>query len=85
MEAIKTICCVKSGDAIDHSTVTKSFNKFYLGCKNLNDHIGLKLDSEAVLQAIDTNPVSRTPRVSGELGISQSIMVSHFHELGKTI
>ena len=36
-EEIKNICCVKEKDAIYHTTVTKWFKKFNLGCKNLDD------------------------------------------------
>ncbi|CAI9734926.1 Hypothetical predicted protein [Octopus vulgaris] len=37
MEAIKNICCTKGEGAVDHSTVTRSFKEFHLGCKNLNE------------------------------------------------
>ena len=43
------------------------------------------MDSEAVQQVIDINPVSSTQKVSGKLGISQSSMVCHFYNQGKSI
>ena len=49
-----------------------------------------KLDNQARsgrLKSVDSvaNMVSSTLRVSGELSISKSSVVSHFHDLGKTI
>ena len=35
MKAAKNICAKDEG-AVDHSTVTRWFKKFCLGCKNLN-------------------------------------------------
>ena len=36
-KATKNICRAKCEGAVDHSTVTRWFKKFCLGCKNLND------------------------------------------------
>ena len=41
------------------------------------------VDSDAVLQSIEANPMSSTGRVSGEIGISLSREVRHLHDLGK--
>ena len=63
--------------------------KFYWDCKNLDDQTSpgrpKNVDPEVVLQAIEVNPVSSSWRVSGKLGISQSSMIHHFHNLGKSI
>ena len=59
------------------------FKKFYSGCKNLDDQASSgkpkTMDSKAMLQ------LSSTQRVSGELSISQSSIVSHLHDLDKSI
>ena len=69
--------------------VTKWLKQFCLCCKNFNDQarsVGPKREgSEAMPQLIEANPVSRTWRVSGELSISPSIEVCHFHNLNKYI
>ena len=36
VETTKNICYIKGEGAIDHSTVTRWFKKFFLGCKNHN-------------------------------------------------
>ena len=59
-QASKNICCIKSDDAGDHSTVTRWLKKFCLGCKNLNHLASSEQDSDAVLQAIEVNLVSIT-------------------------
>ena len=38
-----------------------------------------------MLQAIEINPGSGTQRISRELGISQSIVIRHLHDLGKSM
>ena len=43
------------------------------------------VDSEAVLGAIEENPVSCTWRVSGELGIPQSSVVCYLYDHGESI
>ena len=57
----KNICCE---GIIGYSTVTKWFTKFCSGCKNPNNQARSvrpeTVDSETVLQAIETNPVSST-------------------------
>ena len=42
------------------------------------------VNSEDIVQAIKANPLSSARRVSGELDISQSSVVRHLHDLGKT-
>ena len=64
------------------------FKKFCLGCKNLDNkatEMPYTMDSKAILQAIEANPVSSTQRVSGKLRISQSSVVHHLHDLSKSI
>ena len=58
-EATKNICCMKSEGIVDHSTITRWFKKFFLGCKNLNDQARLgrpkMVNSKVELKAIETN------------------------------
>ena len=35
-ETTKNICCGEDKDAVDHSTVTRGFKKFWSICKNLD-------------------------------------------------
>ena len=60
---------VKGEGAIDLSRVNKWIKKFRSGCKNLHNQARSgrpkTVDSEAVLQGIETNPASSTWRVSG--------------------
>ena len=39
------------------------------------------MDSEAVFQATEANQMSSIQRVSGEVGISQSSVIRHLHDL----
>ena len=61
------------------TTVNRCLEKFPSGCKNLHDKekSGRRktVDSQAVLLAIKTNPVSSTQRTLGELIISQPSVV----------
>ena len=56
-----------------------------LGSKNLNNQVRLDrpkiMDSKAVLQAKEANPVSNTRKISGELVISQTSVVHYLHEI----
>ena len=36
-ETTKNLCCMKDEGAVDHSTITRYFKKFYWSCKNLDD------------------------------------------------
>ena len=73
-EATKNICCAKDEGTVGHSMVTRWFKKFCFRCQNLDDQARSSrpktMDSEAMLQARETNLVSSIRRVSGELGIS---------------
>ena len=88
-EATKNICCVKSEDAVNHSTVTRCFKKFCPSCKNLSNQARSgkpkSVDSNAVLQAIEANLASSSWRVSGKLDTSQSSVVCHLHDFSKNI
>ena len=87
VKATESIHCTKGEVAVYHSTVIKWLKKFCSGCKNLDDPAmsgrPKMMVSKAWLQAIEANPASNIWRVSGELGISQSSMVHHFHDLSK--
>ena len=50
-EPTKNICCVLGEGTVDHSTMTRSFQKFWAGYNNLNDQVR----GQAVLQAIEAN------------------------------
>ena len=71
VEASKNICCTKGKGSVDHSTVTRCFKKFQSVYKNLHNQVKSArpktMDSEAMLLAIEANPLSSTWRVSGEL------------------
>ena len=88
-EATKNICCAKDEGAVDHWTATKVFKKFRSSRKNFDHQTKSarhkNVDSEAVLQAIKTNPASSTRREFGELDILQSVVVCFFHNHGKNI
>ena len=76
LEASKSICCVQGESTVDHSTVTRWFKKFRSDCKNLNDQARSgepkRMDFQAVLQAIESNPASNLSCLS---------VVHHFHNL----
>ena len=61
---------MKGEGAVDHSTVTRWFEKFCLGYKNLDDQAmpsrPKTIDFKAVFQTIETNLASSAWRVSGE-------------------
>ena len=83
MAVTKNICHVKGEDAVDHSKVTRSFEKFCLGCENLVDQVRLgepkTMDSKVVLQAIVLN------EYQGKLIIAWSSVVCHLHSFNKSI
>ena len=41
-EATKNVCWAKGESEVNHSILIKSFKKFCLGSKNLDDQVGLK-------------------------------------------
>ena len=83
---MKDLCCAKGRHAVDHCKVTRWFNEFYLGCKNLIDQT--KSGSPKTLHSrpcpIEANMSRSTQRVSGKLGISHSSVVCHLHVLSKS-
>ena len=66
----------ESESAVDHSTLTRWFKKFWSSCKNLDDQARSvrpkSVACKTLLQTIDVNLVSCTQRVSGEPNISLS-------------
>ena len=74
VEATKNICFAKDEGRVVPSTVTRWLKKFCSDCKKLDNKARSDrpktVDSEAVLQAIETNPVCNTWSVSGEFSIS---------------
>ena len=86
IETTKRVCFVKGEGTVHQSTVTKWFKKVCLCHKNLDDwarSIRPKtMHSMAKLQALETNSMKNTQRVSGKLCISQSSVISHLHDLG---
>ena len=81
-EETKNICYTNGEGAVYYWTVSRWLKKICLEYKNLNDPT---VDFEAMLQAIEANPVSSILRVSGELSILQSSVVHHLHNSGKSI
>ena len=79
----------KSEGAVDHSTVTKQFKKFWLGCHKLDNYTRSDrskiMDSDSILHEVEANPVNSTWIISGELVIFQSSLVQHLHNLSKSI
>ena len=66
---LKWLICHKSkANQTKYSIVTWWFKKFRLGFKN-NDYSPKTVDTEAVLQAVETNPIISTWWVSGKLNI----------------
>ena len=57
-EATKNTCCVKSEGTVNHSTVTRNFAQVERTAMIKQGQVGLKLDSDAVFQAIKTNSES---------------------------
>ena len=88
MEATKNIPCAKKG-AVDASIVTRELKKFRSSYKKMDNQAsscGPKtVDSEGVLKAIETNRVSRTRRVSGEIGIIRLSIVCHLPNLSESL
>ena len=88
-EATKKICCMKGEGKADHSTITRWFKTFCSDSKNHDKQARSgrpkTRDSEAALQVIKTNLVSGNWRASSELDLSQSSVICHFHNLGKSI
>ena len=84
-KATKNICGVK----VHHSTVIRGFKKFCSGGKNHNSQTRSDRhktgNSKTVIQATEANLMSRTLRVSGMLGISQSSEVYNHNDLNKSI
>ena len=57
LKASKNICGAKVEDAVDQSTVTRWFKKFYLSGKNFGHQTRSTVDSETIFEAIEVNPV----------------------------
>ena len=89
VKATRNICDARDKGSVDHSKIIRWLKKFWMGCKNLSDQTRSgrpnTVDSEAVIQAIQTNLVSRTLTVSDELCISQSSEVCYLSNLSKSI
>ena len=88
-EATKNIYHTKGVVAVYHSTVFKWFKKFHFGYKNFGNQARSgrpkAMDSEAVLQARETNLTSTTWRVSGKLAISLFSVIHHLHNVDKIL
>ena len=77
MEATKNICA-KSDGAVDHSTVTRWFKKYYKNLDNQSKPDKLRMWPSSF--KLEANPASRSWTVSGKLGISQFSVV-HYLQL----
>ena len=81
VEAAINIYCRKGEGVV--GTVTRWFKKFCSGSKNFDDQAkSSSPKTEAVLQAIEENPVRK---VSANTNITKSSVVCHFHNHGKSI
>ena len=64
METTKNICCATGEDVVNHISVIRLLKKFYVGCKNLDDHTkscrSKTIDFKDVFQAGEVNLVSST-------------------------
>ena len=71
MKPTRKICSVKGKGVVDPSTIKRCLKKFLLVSTNLDNQAGLDqpkiVDSEAVLQAIESSLMSSAWRVSGNL------------------
>ena len=83
-EATKNIYCSKNEGTVDDRG-SKNFTWVTRSTRISNWRRTKTVDSEAVLQSIEANLASSTRRVSGELSISQSCMLRHFHQIDKNI
>ena len=85
MAATKNICCAKG--TVDYWRVTRYFEKFCSGYKNMDDQRKSgrpkTVDSKTMLQARVANPV--TQWVSGNLNILLSSVVYPLHNPSKNI
>ena len=65
-ETTQNVCCEEGEGAIDHSTVTRKFKNICSGYKTLDDQAKSgrpkTVESKAMLQAIEANPMSCTWR-----------------------
>ena len=70
-------------------TITRWFKKFQSFIRTTvikKSQVSLKAwSSEAVFQVIEAKLIRSTRRVSGELGISQTSVLRHLYDLGKSI
>ena len=74
MKSTKTICCTKSESVVDHNNQMIE-EIFHMLQESRCSSKPKTMDSLVVLKVIETNPVSSTWRVSGELGILQFSVV----------
>ena len=84
VEATETFIVRKVEGAIDHSSVTRWFKKFFSRCKNLDNQSKSvrpkTVDSETVGQIIEAFEVSYTERISGKHGITHSGVVCRLYD-----
>ncbi|CAD5220683.1 unnamed protein product [Bursaphelenchus xylophilus] len=85
--AAKKICEVEGDNVVSDRTAQNWFKRFNDGDTDLEDktHSGrpTTVDSEAIREAVETNPSVSTRRLAAELGIPQTSVVRHLHALGK--
>ena len=88
LKTIKSISYAKVESRIDQSRVNKLLNKFRSTFKILDDQERPSrpktVDFEALFKAKKKNRKGSTPRISDDLGISQSSVVRHLHDLSKS-
>ena len=82
----KTFYCAVDNSAVDHSRITRCFEKFHSGCKSLSNQTRPSRP-ETVDSKVGTPKQQRqssTRRVSGELGIPLSCVIHHLHNLSRS-
>ena len=88
-EASKDIFCIKIGSEVYSSAVTGWFMNFCSSCKKPDDQSRKgrpkAMNSETVFWGIRANLPNYIRRESGELSISESIMILHIHDLSRNL
>ena len=85
--ATKKVCKVEGDNVVSNRTAQNWFKRFNEGDIDLGDNARsgrpTTVDSEAIREAVETNPSISTRRLSTELDIPQTSIVRHLHALGK--
>ncbi len=87
--AAKKICEVEGDNVVSTRTARNWFKRFKDGRSSLADAARsgrpMEVDSEALREAVEANPDVSTRRLSNDLGVSQTSVVTHLHRIGKVL